>query len=99
MYQIVICPNNSAANTALSFKLKENFESARKNIHERMKVGVNALVQDDDAGQCVEIPVDNISYCMYIDIDKQQEFAMFAKAASQPPRSDAPKTLEEEMEA
>lgn len=98
MFQIVICPNNSAANTALSYKSKDNFESACKNIHDRLKVGVNTLVQGDDAGQCVEIPVENISYCMYIDIVKQQKFALDAKAVVKP-RSEVLKGLDEAMTA
>lgn len=96
MYQIVICPNNSSANTALSYKSKDNFEVACKNIHERLKIGINTLVQDDDAGQSVEIPVENISYCMYIDIAKQQKFAIEAKASVQP-RAEILKSLDGEM--
>lgn len=96
MYQIVICPNNSTANTALSFKSEVSFDIARKNIHEKLKIGSNMIVQNDDAGQCVEINADNVAYCMYIDIAKQQDFAMYAKGAAQ---GNKPKTLEEEMAA
>ena len=94
MYQIVIVPSSSTANTALSFKSETNFDIARKNIHEKMKIGSNLIVQNDDAGQCVEINADSISYCMYIDIAKQQEFAIWAKGTSQTVK---PKTLEEEL--
>lgn len=97
MFQIVIVPNNSAANTALSYSSKDNFDMARKNIHEKMKIGSNLIVQDDDAGQTVEINADTISYCMYINIEKQQGFAIAMKASSQP--KSPLKTLEEEMAA
>lgn len=83
MFQIVIVPNNSASNTALSYKSKINFDIARKNIHERMRSESLMLVQDDDAGQAVEIPVDSIAYVMHIDIAAQQAFALWAKGMAQ----------------
>lgn len=97
MFQIIIVPNNSDANTVLSFKTKEAYEMARKNIHERIKVGVNTIVQEDDAGQTVEIPAEHLSYCMYLDVQKQQEFKLAMTPTVTKPQ--APRSLDEEMVA
>lgn len=83
MFQIVIVPANSQANSALSYKSQVNFDIAKKNMHEKLKVGGNLIVQTDDAGQTVEIQSDNISYIMCVDVARQQEFALWAKSMAQ----------------
>lgn len=82
MFQLIVIPANSTANTALTYDSKETFEMAKKNFHEKLKVGGILISQSDDAGQTVEIQADNVSYVLFIDMVKQQEFTSKAKMAS-----------------
>jgi hypothetical protein len=75
MFQILIIPSNSSANAALFYHTKEKAESVFQNIHGMLKgtIEVDMIMQHDDFGVKIMIPLDSVSYVLFGDINKQNE--------------------------
>ena len=76
MYQIIIVPKESNANSALFYKTKEEAESQFNNICEMQKgkiVDVRILKATDDFGNILSMPISNLAYALFIDTEKQKE--------------------------
>jgi len=85
MHQIVIIPNNSSANTALFYTTPEKAEIARDNIQAKIKEGGDFILnQKDEFGVTLIMAVKNISYAMYIDMDKQAQIQTFLRGGPVP---------------
>lgn len=67
----------------LWFKTKERAETAFQNIQliNSAKVDVVALVEKDDFGAILSIPVENISHCILNDMTKQAELYKMLEGA------------------
>lgn len=77
-FQIVLLPTNSPAAAALFYKTREKAEEALLNIHnvQQGKIDVDVLKAKDDYGYILSIPVNNISYALFVDLAKQAELGI-----------------------
>lgn len=69
MYQVVCIPNNTTANFSLSFKTKEKAEICYTELRNALDK-YTLFAATDDFGYLITIDSRNISYFMFVDIEK-----------------------------
>jgi hypothetical protein len=74
MFRIIVVPSNSTANAVLFYKTFDAADAVQKNIHNMQKgcSDTSIIVVKDDFGHVLTIDRRNISYALFIDVEKMQ---------------------------